>query len=93
MNISKLNKTLIFVVPLIIVMLVYLSYDRLRNANIIRQVHKDEFDNFDIQAHKNFVAGGNYQVEQADAGTDHVPTKTSEFVAYCDESIEECMQY
>lgn len=94
MKLFKLTRqSIIFITVLIAGVLLYVNRDRLQKANILRKAYKDEFDNFDIQAHKQYITGGSYQAEQADAGTDFVPKKTSKFVAYCQEGIEECMQY
>jgi len=93
-DIINKNKKVILSIVLVIAILIYLNKDRLQKLNIIRKTLKDEFDNFDIEAHKHYVEGGAYVAEQAPANVvDYTPTKTSELVAYCDESIEECIQY
>ena len=88
------NKQIVFGIILVIVIVVYINRDRVNKAYILRQLYKEEYDNFDIQAHKNYVKGGSYDVEAADAGIkEFKPTKTSELVAWIDEKREEGIEY
>ena len=78
-----------------IIMIISISfYDRQNKAKIIRKASKEEFDNFDIQAYKNYVTGGSYSVESAPANiADFKPTKTSKLVTLMNESIEEGIEW
>lgn len=88
------NRAIIFGIILVIVIVIYVNRDRANKAYILRQLYKEEFDNFDEQAHKNFVKSGSYIAEPADANLkDFTPTKTSELVLYADEKREEAIEY
>jgi len=88
------NKEIVFGIILVIVIIIYINRDRVNKSYILRQLYKEEFDNFDIEAHKNYIAGGSYDMQAADAGLkDFIPTKTSELVAWQDEKREEAIEY
>ena len=86
------NQNLMIGVVLVVGLLLFLNYDRLKRVALLRKLYKDEFDNFDIQAHKNYVTGGNYQVEQADV-VHSEPTKTSELITLEDETFNESIKW
>ena len=98
MSLLKKNKKSIITIIIIAVIFSILFYNRKSleqsKLNIVRKVYKDEFDNFDIQAFKNYMDTGAFVEKHADANVvDYKPTKTSELVSVCDESIEECMEW
>jgi hypothetical protein len=88
-----ISNPLLFGIIIIAIILLYINNDKFKKISLVRQIYKDEFDNFDIQAHKHYITGGSYQVEQADAETDFVPKKTSKLVTLVDESIEEGIEW
>ena len=88
------NRNLLISIIVVILVLCVITIDRYRKIELLRKMNKEEFDNFDIQAYKNYVTGGTYNVEQAPSKIkDFTPTKTSELITTCDESLGECMEW
>ena len=91
---AQKNKEIVFGIILVIVIVAYVHRDRVNKSYILRQLYQEEFDNFDMQAAKNYIKSGSYTSEYADAGLkDFTPTKTSELVAWTDEKREESIEY
>ena len=92
LQMARKNKEIIFGIILVIVIIAYINRDRVNKSYILRQLYKEEYDNYDIS--KDYNIPTVFKKEYADPKIkDFTPTKTSELVAFCDEKREECIEY
>ncbi len=90
----KKNSYVILIVIASLCMLLYIRNDRILKTNFLRNLYKEEFDSFDIEKHKEYIASGSYDSIPEDANLkDFKPTKTSELITNCDEKIQQCIEY
>lgn len=88
----KKNRNIIIGIIIIIAIIAYIKKDRDDKAYILRQLYKEEYDNFDIS--KDYDIPTVFKKQYADPGIkDFKPTKTSELVAWADEKREEAIEY
>lgn len=82
------NKKIILSLILVVIVILYVNKDKIEKINLLKKVYKEEYDSINIELNPL------YKVEPDDAKLkDFVPKKTSDLIAYCDESIEECIEY
>ena len=76
----------------LVCMLVYVRNDRILKINFLKNLYKEEYDNFDLVKHKEYVMSGSFDSIPEDANlANYEPTKTSELVTNCDEKRTQCI--
>lgn len=92
-DLLKEYKYAVLLIIAITCMLLYVRNDRMLKVDILRKAYKEEYDNFDIEGHKEYINSGSYDSIPEDAKlSDYVPTKTSPLEYLCDEKRGICIE-
>ena len=91
-NFIKKYSCAILVSIALVCMLIYVRTDRMLKVNFLKNLYKEEYDNFDLTSHKEYIMSGSFDSIPEDANlANYEPTKTSELVTNCDEKRDTCI--